>query len=151
MFSFIAGHISFDLISKNASIVSAWLGVVKSLVEIVSPTYGQVRSMNVKGWDAPFNLPLRLPDIPPISIYGREYIDLFGADKIESAPFSAISQVGECYWLVANESLLEEVPDTKRQEIRCYFGEDSFMADGHWKYRDGRALSFDFSNSLCLD
>lgn len=148
-FPFISGHLMFTAISKDASILDDFLGVVRRLVEVLSPVYGEVRSMAVKGWDAPLNLSLRLPDVPPISIYGDEYIAFFGQEKIEKAPFLKIEKVGECYWLVAHASVMEGVPDSMRANIRSYFGENSFMANGKWKYTEGDAPEFDLSNSLC--
>lgn len=144
-FPFIGGHLMFTALSKNPSLLDAFLDLVKALVKRVQPAYGEVRSMAVKGWDAPMNLRLRLPDVPAISIYGPAYIEMFGREKIETAPFLEREVIGECYWLVAHQPVLEGVPDEQRLRIRTYLGADAFMADGKWKYSDGRAPQFDLS------
>lgn len=145
-FPFIGGHLMFAAIAKDGAILDDFIGVVRTLVGTLKPVYGEVRSMAVKGWDTPVNLTMRLPDVPPISIYGKEYIDLFGKDKIERAPFLSITPVGECYWLTAHDSVMEEVPDARRESIRNYLGEDSFVAGGKRKYTHGHAPKFNLSH-----
>jgi hypothetical protein len=144
-FPFVGGHLMFPAISKNSGLLDDFLALIKELVRVTSPAYGEVRSMAVRGWDAPMNLELRLPDVPSVSIYGREYIDMFGREKIDTAPFVAREIVGECYWLVAHQPVIEGVPDEQRQRIRNHLGADAFMADGKWKYSDGRAPNFNLS------
>ncbi|HET8730547.1 MAG TPA: hypothetical protein VFM34_05490, partial [Moraxellaceae bacterium] len=147
-FSFIGGYLMFAAIDKDPQALADFVELARRLVAALAPAYGEIRSMAVKGWDAPMNLQLRLPDVPPISIYGREYIELFGRDAIEAAPFQSVERVGEAYWLVASESLREGVGDEARARIRAHFGEDAFMANGKWKYQDGRAPRFDLSWSV---
>ena len=149
-FSLVSGWIAFDFLDDEKNVLGSWLEGIKRLVEVVSPAYGYVNSMAVENWDTPLNLQLRLPDISPISIYGREYVELLGAKEIEAAPFLEIEKVGVCYWLVASHSLRSGVPKGRRKEIREYFGEDAFMADGNWKYSTGRAPKFDLSASIAI-
>ena len=148
-FPFIGGHLMFSAYSNHESVRDDFVGLVRALVSQLSPAYGEIRSMATKGWDAPVNLMMRLPDIPPVSIYGTEYIEHFGADRIESAPFLRKERVGSCYWLVASDSFEDSVPDAERLAIRSSLGEKSFMADGRWRYPDGDAPDFDISFSLC--
>ena len=148
-FPFISGRLMFESISKNPNILTDFFDLVKKLALILSPEFGSIESMAVKGWDTPRNLLLRLPDILPVMIYGKSYITFFGEEKIKSSPFLKIERLGDCYWLVAHESIFEKVPDAKRAEIRSYFGEDSFMANGKWKYTNGSAPVFDLSFSIC--
>jgi len=150
-FSLVGGSLTFDAIGRDESKLNLWIDNVRSLVEIVGPAYGEVRSVSTTGTNHPFSLQVRLPDVPPVSIYGKEYIDFFGRHQIESAPFLETAKVGECYWLVAHRTVLEEVPSAKRSAIRSHLGADAFMADGRSKYKDGRAPTFDLSNSLCAD
>jgi len=148
-FSFIGGHLMFENIHKDNEILNDYIRLVRDLVAEFSFEYGEVRSMALKGWDLPLNLQIRLPDIPPISIYGKNYISFFGEEKIKRAPFLKLEKIGDSYWLVAEESLFNEVPEVKRAKIRSYLGEDSFMANGKWKYSDGNAPKFDLSFSSC--
>jgi hypothetical protein len=149
-FSAVSGRLMHGVIDKDKSVVDTWLRAIRNLVEAVSPVYGEIRSV-FGNESIPFNLQTRLPDVPPISIYGEEYVALFGRSRIEQAPFLEVSRTAEGYWLVAHNSVLENVPDAKRSEIRSYLGDDAFMADGRWKYKDGRAPIFDLSNSLCRE
>jgi hypothetical protein len=144
-FPFVGGHLMFSAISKNSALLGEFLALIKELVRVTRPAYGEVRSMAVRGWDVPMNLELRLPDIPSVSIYGRQYIDMFGRDRIETAPFVAREMIGECFWLVAHQPVFDGVPDEQRQRIRNHLGADAFMADGKWKYSDGCAPKFDLS------
>lgn len=148
-FSFIGGHLMFSAVSKNEGALNDFVSVIRNLVSALSPAYGEIRSMAVKGWDAPMNLFLRLPDIPPVSVYGKEYIAFFGREKIEKAPFLRFEMAGDCYWLISHELVMESVPDATRSVIRSYFGEEAFMANGKWKYAEGHAPEFDLSFSLC--
>lgn len=148
-FSFIGGHLMFSSYGKHGGALDGFIDLVKDLVVQLSPVYGEIRSMAAKGWDTPINLLLRLPDVPPVSIYGKEYIEFFGHEKIEGAPFIKREKVGSCYWLVASEILEEDVPSAVRSSIRSFLGEKSFMADGKWKYSDGNAPNFDLSFSVC--
>ena len=141
-FADVSGHISFSKLDEDVRRRDQWLQVIRHIVEVLEPAYGEVRSMAYEGWDTPLNLELRLPDIPPISIYGKPYIELFG-EKILAAPFRSVSRVGES-WLVASSEITEEVPAVDRREIRAHLGEEAFMADGRWKYRDGIAPRFVF-------
>jgi hypothetical protein len=143
-FSLVGGGID-DI--QDETILATWIDHMRSLVEIVSPAYGEIKSVPVTH-GTPLNLQIRLPEVPPISIYGKDYVELFGRDKIETAPFLEMSKIGACYWLVAHHAVTEDVPEAKRAEIRDHFGADAFMPDGRWKMRDGRAPSFDLSNSL---
>jgi len=146
-FSFISGHLMFSAMSKG-TVLDDFIALVKQLAVVLSPAYGEIRSMAVKNWDAPMNLLIRLPDVPPVSIYGKEYIAHFGEEKIKAFPFGTVEQVGEGYWVTAHPSVLEEVPSARRAEVRSYFGEQSFMADGKWRYTEGSAPDFDLAFSI---
>ncbi|GAB7549699.1 hypothetical protein [Cupriavidus sp. 8B] len=147
-FHVISGHLMFSAIVRDSTILCDFMDVIRALVGVVKPVYGEVRSMATKGWDAPVDLLVRLPDVPIISIYGVEYINLFGRDRIESAPFLKIERFDEYYWLVAHDVSPDGVPDSVRNDIRRHLGEDAFMADGKWKYKFGSAPKFDLRNSV---
>lgn len=113
-FSSISGFLG---LSEIQSKIDDFLELMKSLITAVDPVYADVKSMMIKNWDAPLDLHLRLPDIPPISVYGKEYIDLFGEEKILTSPCKKIEKIGNCYWLETGETVTEEVPTEKRKEI----------------------------------
>lgn len=100
-------------------------------------------------WNTPMNLKLRLPDIPAIAVYGKPYIDLFGIDKIESAPVVRLEAIGKSHYLLQSVSSIDEpVPASVRQSIREHLGEQAFMADGRWRYQDGLAPTFNLTSLL---
>src|SRR5262249_50861130 len=144
---FVSGHIMFEALDRSPGLEAEWVAAIRRLVEILAPAYGEVLSMAVKGWDAPLNLRIRLPDIPSVSVYGPDYIKLFGKERIESAPFLAVEKVGACYWAIASGSPRLEVPAVLRKKIREHLSADAFMADGSWKYTGGIAPDFDLSNT----
>jgi hypothetical protein len=145
-FSGVMGWIMSDVIRNDPLILKGRLDGVRRFVEILSPSYGEVRLMSDEG--DPRDLTLGLPEVPAISIYGKEYIDFFGATKIEGAPFLEVEKVGACYWLVAQKSIIDKVPSATRASIRSYLGEDAFVIGDLAQHKIGRAPKFDLSNSL---
>lgn len=145
-FPFVGGFVLRDAFAKRPEVQTELLALVKKLATAANVVYGDVRSMEFAGWDTPFNLSVRLPDVPNISIYGRPYVELFGREKIESAPFHRIEQVADdIYWLQATEFVTDLVPEDVRASIRAHFGEDAFMSGKRWRYTDGLHPRFDFS------
>lgn len=144
-FSMVGGHLMTDLIRGSPEILPEYLRILKALVPVVKPVYGDIRSMATEGWDAPWNLALRLPDIPYVSIYGPPYVSLFGDRAIESAPFLCVEKLDEgFYWLEAAESVFTAVPEERKAAIRAHFGEEAFMAGLKWRYVTGKAPVFNF-------
>ncbi|MDB5803932.1 MAG: hypothetical protein JWN73_1254 [Betaproteobacteria bacterium] len=145
-FPFVGGYLLDNTFMKSPEVLTAFLKVIKEISLVTKPAYGDIRSMSVPGWDTPFDLKLRLPDIPNVSIYGQPYIDFFGRDRIENAPFFSIERLGEdLYWLQAIESITGPVPDEIKLAIRKHFGAEAFMAGQKWRYVDGKHPTFDFS------
>jgi hypothetical protein len=141
-FPFVSGQV---LGPDDGDRLAALMTLAKDLVPVLNPIYGDIRSMRVAGWDTPFDLKVRLPDIPNISIYGPPYIELFGRERIESAPFQSIERLGKShYWLEA-APLTEVVNDDAKRRIREHLGADAFMAGRQWRYKSGHAPQFDRS------
>lgn len=145
-FPFVGGFLLRNAFDKKPDVLMVFLALVKKLAPAANVVYGDIRSMEFAGWDTPFNLSVRLPDIPNASIYGKPYIEFFGREKIESAPFHRIEQLADdLYWLQATELLTDPVPEAARASIRKHFGEDAFMSGKKWRYSDGLHPVFDFS------
>ena len=148
-FAGISGSIPSEMILAEPSRFGDFLALVKTLVEIANPVYGDVQNMEFHGWDTPLDLQKRLPDVPWLSIYGPPYIQFFGEEKILSAPFFKIERLRSGhFWLQSTDSIYAPVPEAIRIAIRRHFGEDSFMAHPKWRYKDGKAPEFDFSNMM---
>ena len=148
-FSFVGGDVGGSVVRSNPEVLDDLLSLVKDLVSEVRPVYGEVRNPAITGWDLPFNLQKRLPDIPWISIYGPAYVNLFGTDAVRSAPFRRVVDLPNDYvWAQVTESPFDAVTPQVKEQIRKHLGEDAFMSHGRWRYTDGRAPTFDFSAVL---
>jgi hypothetical protein len=149
VFQMIAGGAQISALEENIVLLDAFLNLVRRLSKVIKPVYGDIKSAAFPGWSMPVDLAVRLPDIRPISIYGAPYIEFFGRQAIESAPFKHIEKLSpDLYWLEANDSVFEQVAESDKQAIREHFGEDAFMAGKKWRYSSGRAPTFDFTNIL---
>jgi hypothetical protein len=145
-FSFVGGQVDLSLLRKQTSLLNEMECVVRDLIPIVLPVYGEIRNMSLKGADLPFDLRRRLPDVPWTSIYGLPYVSLFGRERLLSAPFRHVEEVSSgCIWAQASDSVFDLVPDEIKRAIRMHLGDDAFMSCGRWRYVDGKAPKFDFS------
>jgi hypothetical protein len=148
-FSYITGDVPISLVEKEPVLWEAWLDLIRRLVSLINPVYGDIRNMSFPGWDVPMDLQRRLPDIPWASIYGEPYVSFFGVKKIETAPFLRIEKLASGqYWLEASGTVFEPVTEETRQNIRQHLGVDSFMVGRKSRYKDGRAPEFDYSSIL---
>jgi hypothetical protein len=145
-FPFVGGFLLRNAFARKTDVLKVFLDLVKNLASTANVVYGDIRSMEFAGWDIPFNLSVRLPDIPNAFIYGKPYIEFFGREKIETAPVHHIEQLADdLYWFQATEQVTDPIPEEVRASIRRHFGEDAFMSGKKWRYRDGLHPVFDFS------
>ncbi len=148
-FAGLSGTVPWPILDADPFRFDQLVALTKELITLVNPVYGDIQNMNLSGWDTPLDLQKRLPDVPWLSIYGEPYIKLFGEERILSAPFYKIGRLSSGhFWLQATESIRHPVPNEVRSAIRTHLGEESFMAHPKWRYRDGKAPDFDFSNVL---
>jgi len=145
-FSFVGGQVGAALLRKQPDLLAELEGLVKDLIPLLLPAYGEIRNMSLRGADLPLDLRRRLPDIPWVSIYGPPYVSLFGRERLLAAPFTRVDEVHPGYiWAQASDSAFDVVPDEAKNAIRMHLGDDAFMSGGRWRYTDGKAPSFDFS------
>jgi hypothetical protein len=138
LLSYLGGFLLSGAYRRNSQALNDFLALFKKMAVASDVAYGDFRSMNHDGWDTPFNLMLRLPDIPNVSIYGKPYVEMFGRDTIENSPFHKIEEIADdIYWLQSTEDVIEIVPDSIRAKIRNYFGERAYMEGKKWRYKDG--------------
>ncbi|MEW6689059.1 MAG: hypothetical protein AB1452_08225 [Pseudomonadota bacterium] len=148
-FSAVDGHAPLGLLKNKRGILGEFFDLFKDLAVAVDAVYGDIRNMSLKGWDLPFDLVRRLPDVPWVSIYGPPYVSMFGRERILSAPFLKIEEIGSSHlWLQASESVFDSVAEETRAAIREHLGAEAFMSKGRWRYSDGKAPAFDFSRVL---
>jgi len=139
-FNSVSCHLRSD--REQDSIIS-W---TKKLVGLVETEYGSIQNMRTRGWSNPYDLKLRLPEIPWGSIYGSRYLELFGSERIRSAPFSSVSELASNTLLCTlSDSLKEhEITKDKRRAIRDFLNPDAFMEGSRMPrhYKSGVAPHF---------
>ena len=145
-FHSISGGIPTKYVTKSATRAQEYLGFIKNLVELVNPVFGILQNMMTPQWDIPFDLSIRLPDIPWGSILGAPYIKLWGREKILKAPFYHIEELPSGHiFAQLTESILEPaLPSDIRKKIRLYLGDECFMEGkkSYRHYKNGRAPNF---------
>jgi hypothetical protein len=145
-FHSISGGIPRKYIEKPASRLEEYLGFIKCLVKVVSPVYGIIQNMMTPQWDIPYDLNIRLPDIPWGTIWGPPYIELFGREKIFNAPFYHIEELqsGHIFAQLTESILDPNLPDDIRSEIRTFLGEEYFMTGkkSYRHYKNGKSPNF---------
>lgn len=144
-FSTVGGWCDLACFAARPSLLGQFEELVAALVGIVRPVYGEIRNMSHPGAGMPLDLKLRLPDVPWASIYGPPYVQMFGRDKVLSAPFFRVVERGEYLVAYLSESPFGPDDEGRRAAIRSYLGERSFMTGPRWPYRDGVAPHFDSS------
>jgi len=145
-FAFVGGQVGLPLLRARPDLLGEIKGLVRDLIPLVLPVYGEIRNMSLRGADLPFDLHRRLPDVPWISVYGPPYVSLFGRERLLTAPFEHVEEMHSGYvWAQASGPAFDVVPDKVKTAIRMHLGDDAFMSGGRWRYTDGRAPSFDFS------
>jgi hypothetical protein len=138
--SFFSGLATFTTEADAEVRDSFLLTLIAEIACELSGFYGEIRSVASPDWSTPFDLRVRLPDIPNISIYGPDYIAFFGPDRLKRAPFVLITQpCTKTMWLWATHDVYEVVPSQTRLALREALGHDSFMTGGRSRYRQGRS------------
>ena len=148
-FAGVSGGGPWPTLNQEAKRLGEFMDLVKVLIGLVNPVYGEIQNMALPGWDIPFDLPKRLPDVPWISIYGVPYIKMFTEERILSAPFWKTEQLPSGHFLLqSTESPHQKISEETKSAIRRHLGEDAFMSGGRWRYKDGHAPVFDFSKVM---
>jgi hypothetical protein len=149
-FACISGRVDRALAEREPQAWSAWLSLVGDLAHAVRPVYGEIRARTEK--DLPIDLEARLPEIPWLSIYGPPYVEMFGVERLASAPFLRVEEREPGYfWAFLSGSVFEEPAQASRAAVRVHLGEDAFANGRHWPQRPGRTPRFDLSNMLMPD
>jgi hypothetical protein len=139
-FPFLGGSVATEVLRADNEILNLYLDLVRTLALAIEPVYGEIRNTAYPGWDSPFDLKVRLPDVPWVSIYGLPYLEHFGIERIRNAPFNSVTALSNTMiWAQATSSVFDEVTDQTKHVIRQHLGEDSFMRAPRWRYQSGSA------------
>jgi hypothetical protein len=139
-FPFLGGSVATEVLKADNEALSLYLDSVRELALEVEPVYGEIRNTAYPGCNLPFDLKVRLPDVPWVSMYGLPYLEHFGIERIRSAPFDSVTPLSDTMiWAQATSSVFVEVTDQTKKIIRQHLGEDSFMRAPQWRYQSGSA------------
>ena len=121
------------------------------LLALFEPVQADIWNCMLPGWSEPINFQVRHPELAWINYFGRPYIDLFGREKLLSAPCFRTFEIGkDIIALQMTEDLFQPIPSDVRSAVKKHLGEDAFVEEGkssHF-YKTGRVPAFDFSNVL---
>ena len=147
-FHFLSGDVPSARVSMPVGRVDEYLMLIMELVRITNPVFGKVQNTMTPHWDTPSDLTLRLPDVPWGSIYGKPYIEMFGRERLLSAPFHSIRELpsGHIFAQLTESVLDPELPEDRRKAVREWLGEDCFMVGKTppRRYASGKAPDFDW-------
>ena len=147
-FHSIDGSVPLSRVSQPVARVNDYLSLILALAGVTNPAFGIVQSSMTPYWDVPYDLTLRLPDVPWGSIYGKPYIEMFGRERLLSAPFHSIRELpsGHIFAQLTESVLDPELPEDRRKAVREWLGEDCFMVGKTppRRYASGKAPDFDW-------
>lgn len=145
-FHSISGGIPLKRLRKCVSRSTEYQSLIEQLVSAVDPVFGMIQNCETPHWDTPYDLTLRLPDIPWGSFFGRPYIDMFGRDKLLRAPFHSVKELpsGHIFAQLTESIMDPELPQERRAAVREWLGEDCFMVGkaAPRSYTGGRTPDF---------
>jgi hypothetical protein len=131
----VSGGFDANLIEDAAD---GLIELVDRLAIIMDCAYGQIVYEGTPGSKMPFDLCLRLPEIPNVSYYGRNCIDHFGQERIMTAPFVAHQVLHDSLIrLHAAPSIIRPLAKPEQAAIRAHLGEAAFVRHPKRRYRNG--------------
>src|SRR3989475_3674405 len=132
------------------------LNALKELYNVVHPMYGRVSSNETVRWvESPLGkmslgtaLRRALPDIYWANFFGPEYVEMFGSDRVNSAPIHSVESLSDGgALLVLSPSPLDFLKDPGeferlRLNLKQHLGEEAF--DKGWPETQGKVPRFRF-------
>jgi|SRR2546425_2760449 len=130
------------------------LNALKELYNVVHPMYGRVSSNETVRWvESPLGkmslgtaLRRALPDIYWANFFGPEYVEMFGSDRVNSAPIHSVESLSDGgALLVLSPSPLDFLKDPGeferlRLNLKRHLGEEAF--DKGWPETQGKVPRF---------
>ena len=145
-FHSVSGGIPFSRI-KDTVKLEKYIDLIIGLVKIVNPVFGMIQNNLTEDWDRPFDLTIRLPEIPWGIILGEPLVELIGKEQLLTAPFHRVFELSSGHIMgQLTDSLLDpSLPENKRVLVREWLGADYFMEGKR------RLTSYKKSNIPCFD
>lgn len=136
---------------KNEYGFKRFVSLCNDLLLLFEPVHGEIVNLSYPGWEKPKDLRVRHPELNWMVIFGKPYIDLFGREKLMSAPCHKVYTIGDnLIALQLTDCLFEPIPQNIRSAIKKHLGEDAFVENGksYREYKTGKVPEFDFSSVL---
>lgn len=125
----------------------------KEIINLLEPVQGDIANYTFPDSHEPIDLQIRHPEIQWMNFFGRPYIDLFGREKLLSAPCYKVETIGDdIIALQVTENIFEPIPNEVRTAIKKHLGENAFTWEGKralvYKNKENLVPKFDFSEVL---
>ncbi|WP_027621702.1 hypothetical protein [Acetivibrio clariflavus] len=138
---------------KNENNFNKFLNLCKELVCLIEPVYGKIVNESIPGAFEPIDLEIRHPELHWMNFFGKPYIDLFGRDKLLSAPAYKVESIGDKVIAIqTTNNIFEPIPNDVREKIKRHLGENAFVWDGKqalaYRNKENLVPEFDFSEVL---
>jgi len=137
----------------NLDIFEKFIKLSHELINLIEPVQGEIVNESLIGWNEPYELEIRHPELQWVNFFGKPYIDLFGREKLLSSPAYKVESIGtNVIALQTIESIFEPIPNDVRESIKKHLCENAFVWDGKraliYKNKENIAPKFDFSNIM---
>ena len=149
-FNYLTLAVDIDYL-RNQKSFRRFMDLGTRLLLLLEPVQANIWNEMIPGWYSPINMRVRHPELGWINYFGRPYIDLFGRERLLSAPCYRTFEIGEdIIGLQMSEDLFQPIPSEVRYAVKQHLGEDAFVEEGktYRSYKTGRVPEFDFSKIL---
>jgi hypothetical protein len=107
-----------------------------TVARILQPVRGHVINQSIPYIPEPLAPQIIHPELHWINLFGRPYIELFGREKLLSAPCYKVEELAEgIIALQLTDNLFEPIPEEMRASVKKYLCEQAFVESGK-TYRD---------------
>lgn len=145
-------HFTIDLdYLRSEENLRRFMELSNHLLILLEPVQANIWNEMLPEWSEPIDLRVRHPELAWINYFGKPYIDLFGREKLMSAPCFRTFEIGkDIIALQMTEDLFQPIPSDVRYAVKKHLGEDAFVEEGKSSrfYKTGQVPTFDFSNVL---
>lgn len=149
-FNFFTFSVDLDYL-RDKKRLQKFMDLGNRLLVLLEPVQANIWNYMLPEWCAPIDLKVRHPELAWINYFGGPYIDLFGREKLLSAPcFRTFELEEDIIALQLTEELFQPIPSDVRRAVKKHLGEDAFVEEGKTcrAYKTGLVPEFDFSKVL---
>ncbi|NOU74269.1 hypothetical protein GC098_23215 [Paenibacillus sp. LMG 31458] len=149
-------RIDINFLLKSQTNFRTALELFKEIISITEPIRGIIVNENIPGaFGEAENLRVIHPELHWINLFGKPYIELFGRDKLLSAPCYHVEELNkDVIALQLTENPFEPIPEEDRRLVKQHLGEEAFVSDGFtYRYyeiekKKTKVPDFDFSEVM---